>query len=328
MGDEKTFAMTVDGKEYIARTDAARAIAEIAKGRSVGLAQDDAATVDLGEFYGMPLHATFSRGDDKQFWTSLAVLRPDGSTLTSGETKLREDWNYTTSAMRTALDELEKLVQPARLEYVRETIEHRLARAQATLPELQARQVGPFKEQAELDEKNARLEEVIRQLSSGPSTPGRNITLRGNPLQNVDGSYRRQEPMPGLYRRPRESVITAPEKMLPVEVITAEVQKRIEKFAHQPRIVIRYHREGIVPGATKQCGIMGATYRGTVYLLRDALPGLTAVQETPFHKLVHQGIRQFIDPDEYIKTKLNLYQASPDVRAYTDAWAAGPDGCP
>jgi hypothetical protein len=72
---------------------------------------------------------------------------------------------------------------------------------------------------------------------------------------------------------------------------------------------------------------MRATYRGTIYLLRDAPPVLIAVQETLLHKLVHYGIRQFIDQDEYIKTMLNLYQAGPDGRAYTDAWAAGPDGC-
>jgi hypothetical protein len=58
------------------------------------------------------------------------------------------------SALRTALDELETLLQPSRLEYVCETIEHRLAHAHTTLPELQARQVGPFTEQAELDEKD------------------------------------------------------------------------------------------------------------------------------------------------------------------------------
>jgi hypothetical protein len=38
--------------------------------------------------------------------------------------------------------------------------------------------------------------------------------------------------MPGLYRRPGESVITVPEKMLSIEVITAEVYKRIEKLTH------------------------------------------------------------------------------------------------
>jgi hypothetical protein len=73
---------------------------------------------------------------------------------------------------------------------------------------------------------------VIRQLSSGSSTPACNVTVRGNPLRDVDGFYRCQEPMPRLYRRPGQSVITVPEKMLSIEVITAEVYKRIDKFTH------------------------------------------------------------------------------------------------
>lgn len=322
MGDEQTFAMTVDFKDYIARTDAARAIAELAKDRSVGLNEDDATTVDLGEFYGMTLSATFSRAPHAGFWTSLAVLRPDGSTLASGETRLREDWQYTTSGMRTALDELEKLVQPKRLEYVRETLERKLARAHASLPELQARRGGPFKQQAELDEKNARLEEVIRQLSSGPSTPARSITLRGNPLRNVDGSYRRQEPMPMMRG---QSKVLEPSKMLPRAVVEEEIFKRIGKFEHQPPILVADSITDVFPDLAPGSAY-GLTHKGRIYLFRDALPNLREVQRTLFHEMLHYGLRRFLTSEQYNSQMMNLYQADKSAKAYADWWVTTTQG--
>jgi len=218
MGDEQTFSMFVNGAEYIARTDAAREIAELAKDKSVGLEKGEAVTVDLGTFRGLKLSATFERFDSGGYQTSLAVLRPDGTTMASGETKWREKWDYSTSAMRSAVEDLDRVMNPDSFQYRAEDMKRRLARAHEILPDLRARKGGGFPQQDELEAKNKRLEEVIRLLSEGPATPARSIALRVNPLRNVDGSYRRQAPALNVmqpeqgygYNDPYENVQSRP----------------------------------------------------------------------------------------------------------------------
>lgn len=203
LGDQQTFLMTVAGKAMLARTDAARALAEIAAEVSDGLGENEAKTVDVGQFRGLPLQATMERDERAGYWTSLAVVREDGSTLATGDTKWRENASYTTSAMRTAVEDLEKTLDPAGLEYAIGNYTRRVAAAEAALPALRERKGGAFPQQGELEAKNARLEVVIRELSRGPATPARATVLRLNPLRDVDGSYRRQAPDTLMFSRPR-----------------------------------------------------------------------------------------------------------------------------
>ncbi|NIA00575.1 PLxRFG domain-containing protein, partial [Massilia sp. CCM 8734] len=202
IGDQQTFLMQVDGKKLIARTDAARAIAELASDASAGLAAGEAKTIDIGQYLGLQLQATMESGREG-FWTSLAVLRADGSTLATGDTKLRDNAEYTTSAMRTAVEDLEKALAPAGLEYAIANYQRRYDAAVAALPELRARKGGPFAQQDELDAKNARLEVVIRELSNGGPSAARNVVERTNPLRRPDGSFRRQAPDKLMFSRTR-----------------------------------------------------------------------------------------------------------------------------
>jgi N12 class adenine-specific DNA methylase len=194
IGDQQTFLMAIGGKDLIARTDAARAAAEIATTHSEDLDPGQAVTVDIGQFRGLTLQATMERDARSTYTTSLAVVRADGSTMATGDTKPRENAEYTTMAMRTAVEDLEKTLNPQGIEWTIGNLQRRIAAAHEALPNLLAKKGGGFAQQDELDAKNARLEAVIRDLSSGPSTPARAITLRSNPLQNADGSYVRQAP--------------------------------------------------------------------------------------------------------------------------------------
>jgi N12 class adenine-specific DNA methylase len=203
LGDQQPFHMTVNGQDLGARTDAARAIAEIAAEVSGELGENAAKTVDIGQFRGLPLQATMEHDSNAGYWTSLAVLRWDGSTLATGDTNWRENPEYTTSAMRTAVEDLEKTLNPSGLTSAIGNFTRRLAAAEASLPDLRARQGGPFAQQGELDAKHARLETVIRELSSGPSTPARAIVARSNPLRRADGSYMRQAPAEAQFSRAR-----------------------------------------------------------------------------------------------------------------------------
>ncbi|WP_166898707.1 PLxRFG domain-containing protein [Massilia sp. CCM 8734] len=89
------------------------------------------------------------------------------------------------------------------MEYAIANYQRRYDAAVAALPELRARQGGPFAQQDELDAKNARLEVVIRELSNGGTSAARNVVERTNPLRRPDGSFRRQAPDKLMFSRAR-----------------------------------------------------------------------------------------------------------------------------
>lgn len=196
LGDMEPFAMTVGDQTVGGRTDAARALANIAQQQSNKLAAGEEVTVPAGQYLGLPLEMTVVHNTNGGHYATLAVLRQDGSTLQTADTYLRSDTAYTTSFLRGAVDKLEKAIEPGRLSHQISYQEKALASAHAGLPDLRARRGGAWPQQGELDAKNERLSQVISQLSSGVQStrPGVRFT---NALLNADGSYRRQAPVGG-----------------------------------------------------------------------------------------------------------------------------------
>lgn len=325
MGDESTFSMRIGDATHIARTDAARAAAQIATQQSENLDAGGSTSFEIGSFLGLPLQATIERFDNGHYQTSLAVLREDGTTLASGETKWRENPDYTTTAMRTAVEDLEKTLNPESLKYAVTSLQRRLASAYEALPGLREKKGGPFPQLGELTAKNARLEDVIRQLSTGPSTAARKVVARMNPMRNVDGSFRRQAPEHAVYST-TGSVALPADKMLSVEAITNEIQSRIGNFAHQPTIQIHDTAEGVLPDATRNDRVAGAVYQGTIHLFRDSLRDIEAVRKTLFHELLHYGVRRFMSEDQYISQMNSLYTSDASAKGYADWWMKSPEG--
>lgn len=196
LGDMAPFAMTVGDQTLGARTDAARALANIAQRESNKLAAGEEVTVPAGQYLGLPLELTVVHNTNGWHYATLAVLRQDGLTLQTADTNLRTDTAYTTSFLRGAVDKLEEAIEPGRLSHQLSYQEKALASAHAALPALRERRGGAWPQQGELDAKNERLSQVISELSGGvrSTRPGVRFT---NALMNADGSYRRQAPAGG-----------------------------------------------------------------------------------------------------------------------------------
>lgn len=194
MGDASPFVMTVRGNDFIARTDAQRAIAELAMRESGAMEAGTDKTLELGVFHGLPLSMTLVRGEHDSFYAQLALTRRDGSTFAAGDTNLRTDAAYTTSFMKSALDGLESTVSPDGLRRRIGYDEAKLASSEAALPELRARRGAGFPQQGELDAKGARLEQVITALSTPAQQAKPAVRVAFNPLRQPDGGYLRQAP--------------------------------------------------------------------------------------------------------------------------------------
>jgi N12 class adenine-specific DNA methylase/ribosomal protein S18 acetylase RimI-like enzyme len=205
LGDSTPFAMTVGEQTLGARTDAARALANIAQQQSNKLEAGEEVTVPAGRYLGLPLEMTVVHNNHGGHYVTLAVLRADGSTLQTADTNIRADTAYTTSFLRGAVEKLEEALEPGRLSYQISYQEKALASAQAGLPDLQARKGGAWPQQGELNAKNERLSQVISLLSSGVQSSAPGVRFSMNPLMNADGSYRRQAPVAGgaLFSRKR-----------------------------------------------------------------------------------------------------------------------------
>ena len=76
--------------------------------------------------------------------------------------------------------------------------------------------------------------------------------------------------------------------------VAKEAERLVGQFAHQPPIVVRQSAEGVLEGATRASGIMGAVHKGRIYLFLDRIASLEDVRHTLFHELFHYGLRRFM----------------------------------
>jgi N12 class adenine-specific DNA methylase len=166
MGDADAFAMQLGERQFIGRTNAARELAHTLNQLAETLPAGQAITKVVGSYLGMPIEAMLDHGESA-LRANLAMVRADGSTLFSTDLERRMEGDYTTQIARWGIDYLAKqsaiAMNPATLNYTRQ----RLEQAQANLPELERKMTAVFPQQAEMDAKYARLQEVVSQLSTG-----------------------------------------------------------------------------------------------------------------------------------------------------------------
>lgn len=123
-----------------------------------------------------------------------------------------------------------------------------------------------------------------------------------------------------------KSLPLAPDMWLNVGVITEEVEKRMERFAHHPPILIRDSAFGVLPGTAVDDDISGAVYKGKVYLFRDRLADRSDVQKALFHELLHYGVRRFMTRDDYISEMQRLGARDSYLQAEANDWMRTSDG--
>ena len=165
LGDFEPFAMQYEGKTYFSRLDAGRDLAKPISDAAAALAKGEADTIALGSILGLPLEASIERSGWGTYQTYLAVVHPDGSTLVSARTGQREEPIYSSSVIRDALYDLgNRLIEARGLQRI-EHMQASLQRAQQDLPGLLEKGQLAFPQQAELDDKQQRLDDVVKALS-------------------------------------------------------------------------------------------------------------------------------------------------------------------
>jgi N12 class adenine-specific DNA methylase/adenine-specific DNA methylase len=339
-GDAADFEMTMDGDKYIGRTDAARYIAEQAAKKTVGMTKDKEVTEQLGSYLGLPLEATYSKNWADYNITTLAVLRPDGSTLASGQTNPLEA--YSTSGMRMAISTLDNDLDVTLRKGKVADAEQRLKMAKASLPDLEARKGGEFAKQDELDTKNARLEQVIQELSQDKAAQAK----EGDPLQNdvplpdatdaqqaaalnegVNASgnasvlYSRQsaDADAGTYRVGAAISRSDADKIVGGVVssfkngLAGTSIRVVDSFHDLPTVIkdaaIRDNAENAIDGVHAD---------NTIYLVRDKHSTAQQFEQTLLHELYgHQGFNKLFGP--YLDQRVNdLFHAIGGMKGLND----------
>jgi hypothetical protein len=108
--------------------------------------------------------------------------------------------------------------------------------------------------------------------------------------------------------------------------VLAEVAKRIDKFAHQPRVIVRDRAQGVLPSATEADRVSGAVFENSIYLFRSQLATVADVQKTLFHELLHYGLRKLYSRDQFVEEMHKLYNRDAWIKARADAWVKSDEG--
>jgi antirestriction protein ArdC len=124
------------------------------------------------------------------------------------------------------------------------------------------------------------------------------------------------------------------ERSVPVSIVQrmteaavlAEVNNRINQFAHQPTVIVRATAKGVLEGARDGDAIYGAVHNGAIYLFLDQLTSAADVQKTLFHELLHYGLRKIYSHDQFTAEMHKLYQRDASIKAFADHWATTNEG--
>jgi hypothetical protein len=200
LGDR--FEASVDGQTLVQRVALQRIAAERATELANSLTKGEQKSVILGTMLGMPLELTVGRSQYFNFYgATLALQRADGSTLAAGNSSDGKDGQFSTALLAAPLIELERTADPDYFTRGIRSAKERIADAEKALPELLPKRDVPFAHQAELDEKMARLEDVIRQLSAKPQAAAANSAPAAPELTLTGDREPGPEPAPRLQRR-------------------------------------------------------------------------------------------------------------------------------
>ena len=289
LGDSAPFLAKVGGAEYAQRTSAGREVARLVSEAKAGL--KEAETITLGEMFGYKLVADLepvrnARGDTS---TSVDVHLIDGErTMATAQASVDGIVQMSTAQGRKLLEQLEGDIQ-RRADYA-STVKYmqgQMERAERDLPSLLERKKEEFPKAKELSDKRARLEEVVRALSSdAPAAPD----AADQTLFSRDGSqegFRRQD------------AITAIAHMDMVEDL---VRQLTDGWKNAPEIVVlrsmdeapdavrRENDRQLANGAT---GEPEAFYhQGKAYLLASHMRSMNDVRRAVFHEVLgHLGMR-------------------------------------
>jgi len=332
-GDQKDFDMTIGNKSYPSRLDAGREIARIGTELAQTFGKNDSKTEIIGKFLGLDVEVTFEhtlntfrQSKSGEYGATIALLSDDGTTFASIDVSTDESPKFTSTRIKSALENLDKFVSLDILKNQIENGEYRLDAARRNLPALKAKRGGEFPQQAELQEKNKRLEEVVRILADD----SRSVAIEAekekrksiNPLQKADGSFVRQEPakfslsgaqaQANTIGNSQGTAITQVEADKVVGRVVAGLKNGIQgisirvvdSFNNLPQVII----DQAIREKTENA-IDGVNADNVIYLVRDKHATPEHLEKTLLHELVgHAGLAKLFGAE--ITQKMNgLYKA-------------------
>ena len=289
LGDSAPFLAKVGGAEYAQRTSAGREVARLVSEAKAGL--KGAETITLGEMFGYKLVADLepvrnARGDTS---TSVDVHLIDGErTMATAQDSVDGIVQMSTAQGRKLLEQLEGDIQ-RRADYA-STVKYmqgQMERAERDLPSLLERKKEEFPKAKELSDKRARLEEVVRALSSdAPAAPdaadqtlfSRDGSQEGFRRQDAIAAIAHMDMVEDLVRQLTGGWRNAPEIVV------------LRSMDEAPEAVRAENARQVANGAT---GEPEAFYhRGKAYLLASHMRSMNDVRRAVFHEVLgHLGMR-------------------------------------
>jgi len=298
LGDDVPFEMVIDGKAFIERAEATKAL--VAKATEMAMGSNNYQEEVVGRFLGLPLTLFVS---DTGYGISLAGSKQSYAVEryfgTKGEINPQNFSGMYRELLKDATGNVRHHTE-------------RLAAAKRDLPELESQYGKPFAMEEEFKTKTERLAEVTKILSEKKAEKQEVSKDADSPIYSKEEGKKLDE-----------------KDWLPTGQIVDQVTDLLKQFKTEIPVTIIDNDGDVLPasavgddgGAT-----MGFVYRGRIHIVRSGVATPEAVTSTLFHELLHFGIRRFVPEKEYIAQMRELYRADPWIAAKTEAWLDSADG--
>lgn len=310
-GDSEPFVMAgPDGSTFTRRTDAARALADVASKSIEALEGGRGATAKAGALLGTRLELDVSKARYGQgFDVEVAALADvGGKTVTvTVESAQSATPTVATQTMRSLVVKLESRIARA-ASYEPGWDRRRLAEAERELPDLREKKGQPFPKADTLKEKRARLEALVQELAAAaPAGAGAaaapDAAFSRIPLRAGDA------PAAGVSMGDARAVVAEIRSVLP-KAPPIRLHRRVEDAPGPLLAQIRADQAERTARA--------AYHEGEIHVFLGNMP---SVEEMRFivghHEIRHHGLRTMLGP-RLGPLMLGIYQGNPSVQKAAD----------
>lgn len=298
LGDDVPFEMVIDGKAFIERAEATKAL--VAKATEMAMGSNNYQEEVVGRFLGLPLTLFVS---DTGYGLSLAGAKQSYAVEryfgTKGEINPQNFSGMYRELLKDATGNVRHHTE-------------RLAAAKRDLPELESQYGKPFAMEEEFKTKTERLAEVTKILSEKKAEKQEVSKDADSPIYSKEEGKKLDE-----------------KDWLPTGQIVDQVTDLLKQFKTEIPVTIIDNDGDVLPASAvgdDGRATMGFVYRGRIHIVRSGVATPEAVTSTLFHELLHFGIRRFVPEKEYIAQMRELYRADPWIAAKTEAWLDSADG--
>lgn len=303
LGDDVPFEMVIDGKAFIERAEATKAL--VAKATEMAMGSNNYQEEVVGRFLGLPLTLFVS---DTGYGLSLAGAKQSYAVEryfgTKGEINPQNFSGMYRELLKDATGNVRHHTE-------------RLAAAKRDLPELESQYGKPFAMEEEFKTKTERLAEVTKILSEKKAEKQEVSKDAESPIYSKEEGKKLDE-----------------KDWLPTGKIADQVTDLLKQFKADIPVTIIDREDDVLPDApagnnnvaASEWATSGFVYRGRIHLVREGLNDVESVASTLFHELLHYGIRRFVPEEQYIAEMQRLYKADQWIQRETKNWLNSAEG--